>query len=509
MWGESKMTPSRPLDLVEKDGKIVNVMVKSLEKYGVDLPSFNEEIAIRAINVLKCQIFNNSCTPAPWQYKVVSMETAILGIPGNRYAKAITRMTSAGYPHVKTSRSKGKTKFLGCGDEYDLNNPHMLKLAKEILVTIRKLEETDYEPTYVFIDCPKDEKLPFEKVFHEKKIRMVSICPFELGITWRQYFFGFQVFLTENSILNSMAIGINPYSDDWDIIYKILKARGSKYTFAGDFSGFDSKISSRLMWLIWVFLVKVWYETNFEKEITMKKMEDKFYDDISSRAQFQKDQIVRGKLWKAMCNSKHVFFSWFYDWINDVPSGHPFTIYIDCLVNLTYHIYAWEERKTGELNFFDWVSIFVLGDDVLGSVDPKCVDWYNPETLFEVMSTFGQTYTSLRKDGTSVGWEVLECQNFLKRTFRFSKFAGRMVAPLSMNSILEMPYWTKRCSFKESITRQNVETALMELSLHGYEIWKKYSMQIITASILKLDFTPYFTDYHVTRQKALSYVPPF
>lgn len=59
-----------------------------------------------------------------------------------------------------------------------------------------------------------------------------------------------------------------------------------------------------------------------------------------------------------------------------------------------------------------------------------------------------------------------------------------------MQTILEMPYWTKKGVMKNEIPRTTVELSLHELSLHGKEVFQKVSPQIIKAAREKINYYP-------------------
>jgi len=72
---------------------------------------------------------------------------------------------------------------------------------------------------------------------------------------------------------------------------------------------------------------------------------------------------------------------------------------------------------------------------------------------------------------------------FLKRKFVFDNVLLRYIAPLRLDVVLEIPYWTKRGAGKsDTITMDNLQLSLDELSLHGKTIFTKYSKKMVEKS---------------------------
>ena len=64
-----------------------------------------------------------------------------------------------------------------------------------------------------------------------------------------------------------------------------------------------------------------------------------------------------------------------------------------------------------------------------------------------------------------------------------------------MNRLLETLSWTKESPYKHQIPRDNVDTILHELSLHGEAIFNNWSPKIIAASVKCIDYHPRNTSY--------------
>jgi len=504
LWGPSVMSVPNPLaNKTLPDGSQINIMRYQLNQYGETLPPGDMPSIEEAVRMVGHHINNNSDKPKKWQILALPIREAVLGFADNPYAKPIPRNTSAGYPWYKMSNSKGKTEWFGEDVLYDLSSKKMQEMIKVVNEEIAKILREEHVEFW-FIDCPKDEKLLVQKIL-EGKLRLFSISPLDLTIIWRIYFLGFQVWLTENKIRNSIGVGMNVYSAEWDTMYRILKSYGMENGFNGDFSKFDKRQLATIIDAIWKWYVGPWYEINWAHH---HKENDVGY--AQARKEFEDAQKVRAYLWYKMSHSEHIFLSWFYKWVQSLPSGHPFTIFLNCLINLVYLCYAWIRSRPPSFkstSLFEKVGVVVYGDDNIGSVDDQVKTWYNPTTMQKHLLELGQQFTSTRKDSSIMAFENVQNLTFLKRAFRYDDHVCRYVAPLNITSILEMPYWTKRCSFAERITQDNVDTALMELSLHGRKMWNQHARKILTASSEYLGYYPKHYHWESARNFACNFEP--
>lgn len=91
------------------------------------------------------------------------------------------------------------------------------------------------------------------------------------------------------------------------------------------------------------------------------------------------------------------------------------------------------------------------------------------------MAKLGLQYTpETKSDGTVPDTRSLYEIAFLKRGFRDDKTIGRHVSPLSLETILESPYWSHKGSLETQICHDNFENSLAELSLHGPNVFNEH-----------------------------------
>jgi hypothetical protein len=141
-----------------------------------------------------------------------------------------------------------------------------------------------------------------------------------------------------------------------------------------------------------------------------------------------------------------------------------------------------DEIDLGDNLFDSHVKLYVHGDDNVFAVSPKYCVLFNPEFISEAMfDTMGLIYTSETKNTADAEWRNISQVEFLKRSFRFDEEVRQFVAPWRLSELLECLYWTKDNSQRIQIVHDKMELVMRELSLHGREIFDKYSHVITRA----------------------------
>jgi len=279
------------------------------------------------------------------------------------------------------------------------------------------------------------------------------------------YFGAFVKFIVDNRIYNGSAVGVNPYSNEWDLIAKQLKQHGSGRRYgAGDYKSFDATEIPQIHYCILDII-------------------NKFYDDDNN--------LIRQILWLELVNSKHINEDMVYSWSSSLPSGNPLTTIVNNMYNHICFRYCWLASHSYNYkcltDFTKNVYLIVLGDDNIFSVSNEALQHFNMLSIEENMKHLGMTYTSDDKNSQIKDMKTLEEITFLKRSFRYSDLVMRYVSPLSTVSIIEMLNWTTSGPQENTIVEDNIQTAFKELSLHDRNVFDVFTSKISKAiSQLKL-----------------------
>jgi hypothetical protein len=458
-WGPHTTIPAY-LRYANIGGEKISVKAKAYDKVAVGTWNLSSDlvhnIAMTYYEDLK------STAVCSVDKRVYSFEEAVCGLPDDPDYGSISRNTSPGYPYVfdpAVRRIPGKRYWLGIGEEYDLSRPQA-KVLKNVCEGIIEKARVGVRSEHIFIDFLKDERRPIEKVL-AGKTRMVNAGPLNYLIIVRMYFGAFCNWFTKNRILNGSAIGVNPYSAEWHVIATQLESfgRNMKNVGAGDYSAYDGS----------------------EKPVVhhaILEVINKWYDDGEENA------LIREVLWAELVQGRHLTSNIIYTAVMSLPSGHPLTALVNTMYNAIAFRYCWYRANDDDISslsrFLENIYTIMLGDDNVYSVAEGWIDKFNDLNLEKWMKEFGLTYTNELKTVSVGELRHITEVSFLKRCFRFDDSCSRYVAPLEMSVILEMPYWTKRDQ-AIPITESNVQTSIMELALHGREIYDMWSKRIVDA----------------------------
>jgi hypothetical protein len=118
-----------------------------------------------------------------------------------------------------------------------------LRIANLVESTL-DLYRSGIRPFFAYKQCGKDETRELHKVL-EGKTRLFSACPFVLLVLFRMYFGSFISSYVESNIKIGSAVGLNPYSNGWDTMSRMLlkfsTSSDEKVIAAGDQGQFDTR----------------------------------------------------------------------------------------------------------------------------------------------------------------------------------------------------------------------------------------------------------------------------
>lgn len=467
-WMKANKAPSKLSSFQGKDGQVVNVLNNALEAYCTPFvyvePKIVEDIGDMIYDNLN---YSSSITV---DKKLLTFKEAVCGIENEPDFAAISRSTSLGYPEAAAPgpKPKGKKAILGETGEYTYDSAECQKIIEECK-NIESLAKQNIRSEHIYIDKLKDELRSHAKV-EAGKTRLFSSCPFRLLILFRRYFGSYLLWLHKNRIENGFAVGVNPFSAEWQrLAYKLLQfgTPETKNIGAGDFKGYDGK----------------------EKPIIhndILRIVNKWYSDEHS--------LVREVLWLEITNSHHISDSIIYAWPSSNPSGNPMTTAINNLYNHYTAAYVW--YKVHDFNLLDLRSFYknvyyvTLGDDNAFAVSHDKTHLFNEKAMSDHVPDLGMTYTNEHKTETTADLRSIDQISFLKRSFRYEEFYDRYCAPLELEVILEIPFWTKDTSDSNAIVDDNVNTAIRELSLHPPEVFNEWVDKICSSYLSECGKAP-------------------
>lgn len=468
-WGPANKAPAKLRPFVGPDGLKVYPMDKALARYDQPILTYDKGLVSACVRAAVIE----STKHEPFQQAPckISLEEAAVGVEGESFNDGLKRGTSPGYPWNMQPLPgyKGKERFLGRNTQIDLSGPDWDTLVQQVKLAEEELN-VGKRPDFYFCDSLKDEILSLQKV-EEGNTRMFCPSPIVYQLLFGMYFKEFLVKFMNSRILAEHAVGINVYSQEWDLLKRKLSKFGEERLVAGDFKSFDSLQSAQILREI--------------GEAIIATFGDREYDGI------------RRLLWCEVWDSKHIVGKDIIQWCQSLPSGHPATTIINCLFVATTVRMCWvrvhEDDISSLRNFTTYVSLITYGDDHALGISEVKGELFNQHTITDTMKTFGLLYTAEDKSSNPPPFRSIWEIEFLKRRFRYEPLVGLVVAPLRLETITEMPYWSKKEGY-EAIWREKLETAIRELSLHPPEIFEDWSQTFMNATVKKTGYRPIIID---------------
>nr|WPR17997.1 MAG: RNA-dependent RNA polymerase [Chemarfal virus 273] len=440
------------LDFVFIDGKKEYVMNLAVQKYkGSNVPLSNMEEDV---------IYGHLCTnfKATRAISEFSHEISIKGIDGNKYISPVNVRSSAGYPlGEETEPGKvGKTTFLGSDGEWIFDHPSLMREINKIIESI----ENNERPMVFFTVTPKDEVQKPGKL-----TRQFAAAPLAFVLLYRRYFLDLQANIMENKIKNGSLVGINPMSEDWDMIVRDMQriAPLSKANFLdGDFANFDGDLNSYILWIIYRY---------FEKQYC------------------REENLTTFALWNEIVNSHQVFGNTVISVTKGQPSGSPATTILNSLYNSSILKLVLSNilRRQGNFEILHSIDThfksYVYGDDNIMAFSNAMVEVLNPQHITDEMSRLGHKFTSSDKDSRGLRYRTLSEISILKRRFVYDGPTRTWLAPLELASIFNSLNWDKvDPRFKAQKCRQtsdNILGAVRELSQHSKAVFDEYVPKLL------------------------------
>jgi len=440
--------------------------------FSLEDPRVDEEV--RAAGIKPMSIALNKYNDAPHTFPIHAAEVAFLtictvlstiqpknvtkrlltfaetlnGIPG--FMIGIDVKTSVGFPYVKLTRgAKGKSALLkdendayrtGKQAHYVLNTDQNGPMFQGKLLSsyfMDRYTEVDKNitqgiiPTYFAYENMKDE-LVSEKKIKNAKVRTFECLPLEISLLTRKYFGVFMGAMQQHCVEEPISVGINPTSLDWTSLFQRLTKFGEDSIIAGDYANWDGKLMADVI-LKCVRAINQWYGDSEENQNARMALAISFiHTDI-----LVLNTLVRKR--------------------SGMPSGVPVTAPLNSLCNWFYILAAVVdmleqqdfETQTGEKItpqfLIDNMEIAVYGDDHAIALAAILRRYINFQKFVNYFKNIGITYTdSQKREHVDFEFENIFQITYLKRRFLRDAAAPRFIrAPLDLNSITDMIYWTK------------------------------------------------------------------
>jgi hypothetical protein len=378
------------------------------------------------------------------------------GVPNSVYIHGIDTSTAMGFPYG------GKKTAYMHQDESDawwFNDD-----IKKDLIKADKQIRAGQVPTQAATVTNKMEPRPAEK--SARKIVSVNCI---MTVLTKKYFCPVFDYVLRNTDLSESAVGINPYSPEWDKLYKHMKPGFFDGVFATDSGSFDMRIAS--------FMLMTVLLGNIDIAIAMGYTSDDIRAMHSlSNWMLATPTIIDGEL--------IVMY-------NRMISGIIGTSVIDGQVLSLIQRCCFHELYPGVKDFRSAVSMITFGDDNFDKVKFP-YQKFNRVALGQYCEKYGMVLTGPDKSEVETRWDSMDDVTFLKRGFKYSKEHDSVVGPLDISSIikpLHIGVQSKSLSMDELLV-EHMTRALIEMSFHGQKEWQRLKDVLEAEPTGNFDKTP-------------------
>lgn len=438
-------------------------------------------------------VFNKSSPVKVTRF--LSYKEALFGCP-EIHLKQIHASTSCGYTLKVTKErlgvpGKGKTWIFTDPQDLTIENDCTRSLQRCYEKSLKQLERGD-RILNINMDCLKDEirtvgKTP--RLFCAGDTIYLMLC--------RAAFGPFAGWIYDNRLKTFFTIGINPYSYEWTILYRMLREMSDLGIF-GDFSKFDKRQVIILM--------------NFTR-----RLYERYYGEDDPMG-----NKVRALLFEEILNSLHAVpdgdKTAIYEWLHGNSSGNFLTAILNTGSNALSLVCCFcdillKERggfnnvKASDIPFdlvMDNTEFKLYGDDSAITVSPQysCIDFYSLQQSLKTLWNLDYTDELKGVGGDPKPHKPIVEGSFLGRGFRAIMYRAmlRVIAPLRDYSRREaVAYFRTGNPIGFS---QSINNSVYEHSLCDYNVFKDW-VEFLVSNCREFDLPePEVTDYFV----ALDYV---
>lgn len=284
------------------------------------------------------------------------------------------------------------------------------------------------------------------------KTRVFFVLPLPFLVLFRQYFLPIVRVMMNYPLQFEMAVGINCYSLEWDELARFL-GNHSPNIVEADYKSFDvGQLAIFLLWALHILIEGNMRSGNFT-EMDKVKMTQMALDTVFRLVNFDGTLL---------------------EFVRGLPSGHPLTVIINCLVNCMYLRIAFYLSGYDVSKFQELVKAATYGDDLVNSVSSSCPE-YNQVTICKIMSHYGIIMTPADKGEFEHKYTTLDKATFLKRRFAYNSELDRFLAPLDFDSMLQsLCYRIENDNISDlQYVIEITESFITECVLHGQNHYDK------------------------------------
>lgn len=387
----------------------------------------------------------------------LTVEEGIKGALRILNSHSISRNTSMAYCYQKEYGKKNR--YVLTAEEHftvltEKEKKRFVKVGQETWIDYRvdwkikewfRLVDLGKIPAHMILYCIKDEPRPNDRV-DDCKSRAFYMGAFVEMVISVMILGDFIYSLELNHYHSDVAVGINPYSNQWDVMYRWLKAMGDE-GYADDASGWDINFQSLSYAMSFTYQYCKWFEIT--DPIKIRRVYAITYVNNVGYL------VIRDKVYLVAMKFSGTLTTCVDNSIaNSVQNRIAFRAYFPLFV------------------FEEYTRLKVFGDDLVQTFKKGIViDSVQYRKIFLILFGYERTNCFKQAGGEMVKLEDME---FLKRAF--AEMHGRIYGRLSRESIHVMLQYIMEPTDKTYEAQLAVvgAQALMEISRYGKDEYQKY-----------------------------------
>jgi len=409
-------------------------------------------------------LYTSYYSPTPW--RKLTVDEVLNGVPGCKYLRPLDYTTSAGAPfNIMGIRGEKRKLF-----ELKPNTEHEYQpgpLLAKILEQYTEKIERGVIPFVPFTDTLKDETRLLEKV---NKPRLFAQASLLSTIVMKQYFGSFMAHMTHGRIYNECAIGLNPYSREYDLLIKYLLEVGGpddENFGSSDVDKWDGRMILDAMWVFTDVTNRV-YEYFMTDHRTLA-FDNECRETLSCVGTFALHMAT------VVDVRTNEFFTIFWIARGGEPSGYADTIYKNSMINQVYNRYAWlvlAPTLMRDLYFYKKnVRAQYCGDDNINNKSRACMPFYNTQTIAACLAKYGVLMVNASDKNLPPVDTNLYSASFIQLLPR--KEHGTYLPMLNEDTIYNIINWYKKTIGPEIAFEVNANTILRFQYFYGREQFNK------------------------------------
>lgn len=382
-------------------------------------------------------------------FRPLTEKESILGVDGKQFLEPMKMSTSMGFP-IFGKKSKHFDEIRDGECLLDRRPTELVSVEVTRLLECWKSGNRAYPVTSATL---KDEPTPLES----EKVRVFQAGNVAMTMLIRKYFLPLIRFFGLNPTVSEMAVGMNAFGKDWDVLTTHWETHGVTRAFGWDYSKYDVRMNSQITTAVYASLIELAKIGGYPPDalIIMKNM---VADIVHPLIDYNGTLMLS---------------------YNMNTSGNPITVQVNNIANSFYVRLGFFSLYPDVCDFRSAVAVIFYGDDCIGTVVEKCNN-FNFVTYRDFLARHKIKITPPDKGDSVKPFLSLENCEFIKRTSQFIPEINTRIGKLVEDSIFKSLHsnLASKAATKEQVAISCLETAAHEWFAHGREVYELRTSQL-------------------------------